>query len=116
MKTVFRNSSFFLILSTSLFISTIPLIGNAGESSCYLLAKQSGVIITSDTRAYKKLMKNGVSALKIETFFIQMYLKERINKEEILEILDKLEQIWAITSKQKLLLKLKIEKGNRENE
>ena len=101
---------------TKFRISIIPIdvskhlkdIGNAGETSCFLLAKESGVIITSDIRAYKKLLKKNIPIIKLEKMFYEKYIQKSISKLQLFDILDGLESVWAITPKQNLELRKKI--------
>ncbi len=76
---------------------------NAGETSCLLLAKEEGICITSDRRAYNKFKRERIEVIKIERIYFELYKKQKISKIEFIEILKKFEEIHAI--KPKILLK-----------
>ena len=80
----------------------LPLFNDAGETSCYLLAKEKkSICISSDNRAIKKLKMQDIKVLQIDSFFYSYYCKTQISKKKIIEILDVLENIYATTSERK---------------
>ncbi|TFG04337.1 MAG: hypothetical protein EU536_04800 [Promethearchaeota archaeon] len=70
-----------------------------GEASCYMLAKQGGICLTSDERAYKKIKGRKTMVMKIDDFYFQLYLAKKIAEEEFFSILHELEQVYAIHPK-----------------
>lgn len=79
-----------------------------GETSTFLLAKEDGVGVTSDRRAYTKFRQRNARVIKLEQFFFQKYLEEKIDILEFMRVLKKLEEVWAITSKDYLNILVKI--------
>jgi len=75
----------------------IEIFHDPGETSTYILASEDGVAITSDRRAYNKFQQAHIHVIKLEQFFFQKYLENKLQKEELLTILSNLERIWAIT-------------------
>ncbi|MFW9988277.1 MAG: hypothetical protein ACFFC3_06455 [Candidatus Odinarchaeota archaeon] len=86
-----------LDVSKDLFRFTDP-----GETSCYLLAIEEGICLTSDDRAYKKFLNENLKAMRIDNFFFEKLNQKRIKKKDFLLILSKLESINA--SKPKSIL------------
>jgi predicted nucleic acid-binding protein len=84
-----------------------------GETSCFLLALEQGVCITSDERAYHKFMDQNVQVIRLDTFYYEMYRQNKINKDEFLLILNKLESVYATKAKSILFFMKKLqEKGD----
>lgn len=79
-----------------------------GETSCYILAKEEGICITSDDRAYRKFYQNNLNAMRIDSFFFLKFQKNILTKIEFLEILNKLESINATKPKSVLFYLHKI--------
>ncbi|MBY9019149.1 MAG: hypothetical protein KGD66_10000 [Candidatus Lokiarchaeota archaeon] len=80
-----------------------------GETSCYILAKEEGICITSDDRAYRKFHQNNLDAMRIDSFFYLKFQKKIFTKIEFLEILKKLESINATKPKSVLFYLQKIQ-------
>jgi len=89
-----------------------------GETSCFILAKEGGICLTSDNRALKKLEKKQIIAIKLEKFFFEMVLRNKLSKKNFFDYLIKLESISAINPKSILLFleKLKYIKEVENND
>ena len=70
-----------------------------GETSCYLLAKEEGICLTSDDKAYKKFIKENLGAIRLDSFFFEKLNQKRLKRTEFLQILNKLESINATKPK-----------------
>lgn len=75
---------------------------DAGETSCYILAKQDGVCVTSDTRALKKYKNEGVPCMQPDIFFLTQFLEKKIDKKRLEDVLDALIHVRATTAERKL--------------
>ncbi len=75
---------------------------DAGETSCFLLARQEGICLTSDTRAFKKFKNQGVSCMQPDIFFLTKFLEKRIGEVDLERALDALLEVYATTSERKL--------------
>jgi len=84
------------------------LFHNPGETSTFILAKEDGVGITSDRRAYNKFYQKKIRVIKLEQFFFQKYTERKLDIQILKEILKKLEDVWAISSKEHLHILSKI--------
>lgn len=73
--------------------SELPKFRDPGETSCYLLAKEEGVCLSSDVRANKKLRNLNVAFLELDTFFYNQLMKKNISKKRFINILDKLKSV-----------------------
>jgi predicted nucleic acid-binding protein len=80
-----------------------------GETSCYILAKEEGICITSDDRAYRKFHQTNLDVMRIDSFFYLKFRDNKITKIEFLEILKKLESINATKPKSVLFYMQKIQ-------
>lgn len=72
---------------------------DAGETSCYILAKDEGICLTSDDRAYKKFCKQNENVLRLDTFYYQKFKHNIITKKEFIAILVQLESVNATKPK-----------------
>lgn len=88
----------------------LNLFRNAGETSCYILAKEDGVCITSDIRAYRKIHNKGQKVIRLDSFYFQKFKEGLLTEHRFITYLKKLEYINAITPKSILFFKEKIEK------
>lgn len=61
-----------------------------GETSCFILAQENGICITSDRKAYNKFRQRSIKVQRIDTYFYQEGIRKRYSKDEIAEILEKL--------------------------
>ena len=77
----------------------IYLFRDAGETSCYILAKDHGICITSDERAYKKFINFELNTIRLDTFFFHAYQKRILKKNEFMNILEQLETVNATKPK-----------------
>ena len=82
---------------------------DSGETSCFLLAQEQGVCITSDDRAYRKLWNENVQVIRLDTFYYEKCRQNQINKNEFLFILNKLESIYATKAKSILFFMNKLQ-------
>jgi len=80
-----------------------------GETSCYILAKEEGICITSDDRAYRKFHQANLDAMRIDSFLYLKFQNNKITKIKFLEILNKLESINAAKPKSVLFYLQKIQ-------
>lgn len=80
-----------------------------GETSCYLLAMEDGIYLTSDDRAYRKFMKENLKAMKIDSFYFEKFNGNRIKEAEFLKILNKLESVSATKPKSILFFMKKLQ-------
>lgn len=89
-----------------------------GETSCYILAKEDGICLTSDDRAYKKFISEDLKVMKVDTFYFELLNKNHISEDEFFRILKKLEIINATKPKSILFFmeKLKQRKGGIKND
>jgi hypothetical protein len=95
----------------------ISRFNDSGETSCFLLAQEQGVCITSDERAYRKLLNENVQVMRLDTFYYEKYQQNRINKHEFLSILNKLESVYATKPKSILFFMKKLqEKEDDKND
>ncbi len=83
---------------------------NPGESSCYILAKEEGVCLTSDDRAYKKFLNAGQKVLRLDSFYFEKLNQNKLTKAEFINILKKLESINATKPKSILFFMEKLQK------
>jgi len=88
---------------------------DAGETSCFLLALEQGICITSDERAYRKLLNQNVQAIRLDTFYYENYRQNKISKEEFLLILNKLESVYATKPKSILFFMKKLQERENNN-
>lgn len=87
---------------------------DAGETSCYILAKQRGICISSDTRAIQKFNKHAIPCMQLDNFFFLKFLEGKITKITIKRILNDLKIIYATTSERELFFLMKINTTNNE--
>ncbi|MBA7644960.1 hypothetical protein ES703_52711 [subsurface metagenome] len=70
-----------------------------GETSCYLLAMEEGICLTSDDKAYKKFLNENLKAMRIDNFYFKKLNQNRLTKKDFLQILNKLESVNATKPK-----------------
>ena len=70
-----------------------------GETSCYLLALEEGICLTSDDKAYKKFLNENLKAMRIDNFYFEKLNQKRMKKKDFLLILSKLESVNATKPK-----------------
>nr|MDO8112519.1 hypothetical protein [Candidatus Sigynarchaeota archaeon] len=75
---------------------------DAGETSCYILTKQGGACITSDTRAIKKLKIAGASCMQLDIFFLTKFLDNNFDETKLESLLDDLLRVNATTPERKM--------------
>ena len=83
-----------------------------GETSCYILARQEGICLTSDIRATKKFQQYGIKWMQLDIFFYHLYREGKINRDFFKLILDKLERVNGTTSERRIIL---LEHAREEN-
>jgi hypothetical protein len=84
-----------------------------GETSCYLLAHQEGICITCDRRATKKFSLYGVLWMQLDNYFYQQYVNGVVSLKKIIDVIDKLETVYATTPERKIVF-LKLIYGKEE--
>jgi hypothetical protein len=80
-----------------------------GETSCYLLAKEEGICLTSDDKAYKKFLNENLKAMRIDNFYFEKLNQDRLKKTDFLLILNKLESVNATKPKSILFYMKKLQ-------
>jgi len=70
-----------------------------GETSCYILAKEDGVCLTSDDRAYKKFLKAEQKVMRLDSFYFEKLDRNQLTEAEFVKILKKLESFNATKPK-----------------
>ncbi|MFO8020458.1 MAG: hypothetical protein R6U96_17685 [Promethearchaeia archaeon] len=85
------------------------LFRDAGETSCYILAKEEGICLTSDERAYKKFLKHGKKVIRLDTFYFRKCVEGRLTKQEFMNALNRLESVNATKPKSILFFMKKLE-------
>ncbi len=114
-----KNLKRFRIPVISIDISNdIEYFKDPGETSCYLLAKDDGICLTSDERAYKKFKRRGLEVMRLDTFFFQKCIDGLLTEQDFINILEQLEFINATKPKSILFFvkKLKIKKEDDNND
>lgn len=96
-------------------ISTeIDKFRDAGETSCFILAKQEGICLSSDIRANKKFDNHGISSMQIDFFFYNQFLNGKIDEDKLERVLDHLEDVRATTIERKYHLMVLVSKMKKE--
>jgi len=54
---------------------------DVGETSCFILAKDGGIYITSDDKTYKKMFKLGQKVIRLDSFYFQNYLDKKLKED-----------------------------------
>ena len=80
-----------------------------GETSCYLLAMEEGICLTSDDKAYKKFLNENLKAMRIDNFYFEKLNQNQLKKADFLLILNKLESINATKPKSILFYMKKLQ-------
>jgi len=80
-----------------------------GETSCYLLAMEEGICLTSDDKAYKKFLNENLKAMRIDNFYFEKLNQNRLKKPDFLQILNKLESVNATKPKSILFYMKKLQ-------
>ena len=80
-----------------------------GETSCYLLAMEEGICLTSDDKAYKKFLNENLKAMRIDNFYFAQLNQNRLKKPDFLLILNKLESVNATKPKSILFYMKKLQ-------
>ncbi len=80
-----------------------------GETSCYLLAIEEGICLTSDDKAYKKFLNENLKAMRIDNFYFEKLNQNRLKKTDFLLILNKLESVNATKPKSILFYMKKLQ-------
>lgn len=81
-----------------------------GETSCYILTKEDGICLTSDDRAYKKLLGENLQVMRIDSFYFNKFKQDDITQTEFIKILKKLESVSATKPKSILFFMEKLQK------
>ncbi|MFO8018064.1 MAG: hypothetical protein R6U96_05470 [Promethearchaeia archaeon] len=93
----------------------LVLFRDAGETSCYILAKEEGICLTSDERAYKKFLKHGKKVIRLDTFYFRKCVEGRLTRKEFMTILNRLKSANATKPKSILFFMEKLEKQGEVN-
>jgi len=80
-----------------------------GETSCYLLALEEGICLTSDDKAYKKFINENLKAMRIDNFYFEKLNQNRLKKKDFLLTLNKLESVNATKPKSILFYMKKLQ-------
>lgn len=95
--------------------SELPKFRDPGETSCYILAKEEGICISSDVRANKKLKNLNVAFLELDTFFYNQLLKKEISKKRFITILDNLKSVSGTSANRiSVFLELLSKEGEKD--
>ena len=73
--------------------SDLSKFRDPGETSCYILAKEEGICISSDIRANDKFKNLNVAFMELDSFFFNQLLKKRIDKKRFINILNELKSV-----------------------
>ena len=87
-----------------------------GETSCYLLAMEEGICLTSDDKAYKKFLNENLKAMRIDNFYFKKLNQNRLTKKDFLQILNKLESVNATKPKSILFYMKKLQEMEENKE
>jgi len=85
-----------------------------GECSIFILA-ENGICITSDKKAYNKILKRGRNVVKLEDLLYVLYQNRIIDILQFNEILEDLLKINAISIEKYFIIKEKIKNENYIN-
>ncbi len=88
----------------------LPLFRDPGETSCYLLAQDSGICLTSDRKAIKKMIHFGIEPISLDEYFYNLCLNNILPSEELERILKKLEGVYASTKERRTIFLKNIKK------
>jgi len=95
--------------------SELPKFRDPGETSCYILAKEEGVCISSDVRANKKLENLDVAFLELDTFFYNQLMKKNISNTRFLKILNDLKSVGGTSANRiSVFLELLSKEGEKD--
>jgi hypothetical protein len=83
---------------------------DAGETSCYILAQEDGVCLTSDDRAYKKFNKEEQKVMRLDSFYFEKLDQKRLTEAEFIDVLKKFEFVNATKPKSFLFFLEKLQK------
>ena len=84
-----------------------------GETSCYILAKEDGVCLTSDDRAYKKFLKAEQKVMRLDSFYFEKLDRNQLTEAEFVKILKKLESFNATKPKSFLFFLEKLQQRKK---
>ncbi|MBD3255782.1 MAG: hypothetical protein GF383_11865 [Candidatus Lokiarchaeota archaeon] len=95
--------------------SELPKFRDPGETSCYILAKEEGVCISSDVRANKKFKNLRVKFLELDTFFYNQLLKKQISKKRFINILNEFKKVNGTSANRiSVFLELLSQEGEKD--
>jgi hypothetical protein len=87
-----------------------------GETSCFLLAKQGGICLTTDNQARKKLKQMGIDSLQLDEFFFNIGLTGKLTINEFESIMSQLEQVYATVSSRSTIFVTELKRRLQKNE
>lgn len=86
-----------------------------GETSCFILAKESGTCLTTDKRAFNKFESNEVSVMRLDTYFLREGRKNKYSTKRISTILKKLLTVNATTPERySNIIEFMLKEGNKK--
>ncbi len=88
----------------------LPLFRDPGETSCYILAQDYGVCLTSDRKAINKMISFDHEPISLDEYFYNLCLNNSLPFEELEIILKKFVGVYASTEERKRIFLEKIEK------
>jgi len=96
----------------------LSLFKDSGETSCFILAKENGVCLTSDDRAYKKFVGQDILVMRIDSFYFEMVNQNLISEEKFIKTLKQLERVNATKPNSIVFFmeKLKQKRDERKND
>ena len=93
----------------------LPLFRDPGETSCYLLALDAGVCLTSDRKAIKKMIHFGIEPISIDEYFYNLCLNNYLPLKELEVILKKFEGVYASSKERRAFFLNNIKNYKGEN-
>lgn len=87
-----------------------------GETSCYMLAKDEGICISSDIRANRKFKNNKIPFMELDTFFYNQFLKRNVSKKKLITILNELRIVNGTTANRISVFLEVISNGSEKDE
>ncbi|NHI94618.1 MAG: hypothetical protein EAX96_19155 [Candidatus Lokiarchaeota archaeon] len=93
----------------------IEYFGAKGEASTFLLGK-NGICVTSDKKAFRKILNRGAKVIKIEDLFYLSLEKKTLSKEQFKQVINELLKIDAISGEKYHILIKEMEEWERSQQ
>ena len=93
----------------------IEYFGAKGEASTFLLGL-NGICVTSDKRAFAKILKRGRNVVKIEDLFFLSFQNKLLSEEQFMQILTDLLKIDAISGEKYHILMKEMDKWEQSQQ